>query len=304
VEVSLQHLRIFVAVADERSFSRAADKLFTSQPHVSNQVRKLEEQFGTQLFVRSSTAVEMTEGGEVLYRHATQILGELRQMQTEMRQFTDLTRGSLVVASCAAAGHGLLPAVLARFLETSGSIKVDLRVGNSERVLDMLAQHIAEIGLCTRPSERTRLESKPLYIEPLVLVAAAAAPAPQQVDRDWLRANRMVLREPGSATRERTLALVGETYAPEPVVTEGTTAVNEAVARGLGWSLVPARAAAAWLDDGRLRRLETALELPSHEYYVISGSGTTHSPAAKSFLALVVEIAGAAGAAGARAPLS
>lgn len=294
MEVSPQHLRIFVAVADERSFSRAAEKLFTSQPHVSNQVRKLEEQFGTRLFTRTPTSVELTESGEVLHRHATQILGDLRQMQTEMRQFTDLTRGSLVVASCAAAGHGLLPTVLARFLATSGSIKVDLRVGNSQRVLDMLARHTAEIGLCTRPSERPRLESQPLYLEPLILVHASGADAPAAVDRDWLHSRRMVLREPGSATRERMLALVGEGSAPEPVVMEGTTAVNEAVARGLGWSLVPARAAVGWLDDGRLRRLETELPLPSHEYHVISNSGLARSPAAKSFLALVVEVAGEA----------
>jgi DNA-binding transcriptional LysR family regulator len=291
MEVSHQHLRIFIAVADERSFSRAAEKLFTSQPHVSNQVRKLEELVGTQLFNRTPTAVELTEGGTVFYVHAERILGDLRQMQAEMRQFTDLTRGSLVVGSCAAAGHGLLPTVLERFLEKSGSIKVDLRVGNSQRVLEMLEQHSVEIGLCTRPSGRPRLKSEPLYAEPLVLVGAGGEEAPAEASREWLRERRMVLREPGSATRERMLALVGEAPGSEPIVVEGTTAVNEAVARGLGWSLVPARSATGWLRDGRLRELETSLELPCHEYHVISSSGLARSPAAKSFLALVREVA-------------
>jgi DNA-binding transcriptional LysR family regulator len=295
VEVSLQHLRTFLAVADERSFSRAAEKLFTSQPHVSNQVRKLEERFGTKLFVRTPTAVELTSAGHVLHDHATVILIQLRDMHAEMREFTDLARGTLVVASCAAAAHDLLPAVFCRLLETSASINIDLRVGNSQRVLEMLAEHTAEVGLCTRPSDRTRLESTPLYHEPLILIASGAAASPTVVDRAWLRSHRMVLREPGSATRERTLELVGDVFTPAPAVMEGTTAVNEAVARGLGWSLVPARSAAGQVDDGTLRVLDTDLVLPSHEYHVICGAGLACSPAARSFLALVVELAAARG---------
>src|SRR5579859_1285934 len=94
----LRHIRYFLAVAEQRSFTRAADALHVSQPTLSQQIRQLEETLGVQLFDRSGRTVQLTEFGEVYARHARAALHELDTGQRALHDVADLGSGSLRLA--------------------------------------------------------------------------------------------------------------------------------------------------------------------------------------------------------------
>src|SRR5699024_2634269 len=105
--VTLQQLEIFRAVAQNLSFSVAARQVYTSQPHVSNQIRKLEEHYRVPLFVRSRPGISLTEAGAALYERITAILDDIDEAEQGIQQFRGLRRGSVTVAATASAGNHL-----------------------------------------------------------------------------------------------------------------------------------------------------------------------------------------------------
>ena len=124
--MDLTALRVFLAVAEERSFSRAAAKVHRTQPAVSQAVRRLERDLGEELFDRSSKSGTLTDAGRVLQNYGQRLVRLAEETESAMRELRDLRRGRVLIGANEAAVHTLLP-LMARFRQRVPDIAVDVR---------------------------------------------------------------------------------------------------------------------------------------------------------------------------------
>lgn len=286
MSVTLQQLEFFRAVARNLSFSNAAKELYTSQPYVSNQIRRLEDHFGVPLFVRSHPRISLTEAGEVLHERIQQILDDVDGLEQVVQQFQGLGRGTVTLAATESMGNHLIPELIAVFQQDYPGVVVRARVGNTEDVLEWIDLDEAEIGISPRLPESRSLVVEPFYREPLVIICPAAMDLPDPLSLSSLARLPKVVREDGSLTLTKMQGLLEEHPSGTDFVAqfEGTTAVNEAVAAGLGVSLVPERSTKAWVAAGSVRTVELEGADLHHDFYLIYPKRRYVTPAGRALI--------------------
>src|ERR671935_672141 len=156
--MDLQSLKIFLAVAHERSFSRAAAKVHRTQPAVSQAVRRLEADLGEQLFDRSSKGRTLTDAGKVLQNYGQRLVRLAEEAEGAMRELRDLRRGRVLVGANEAAVHTLLP-LIAKFRQRVPDITIDVRRVPARQIAVEVQQGSLDFGALTfHPAEPGLLE--------------------------------------------------------------------------------------------------------------------------------------------------
>lgn len=253
MSVSHSQLRAFHAVAENGSFTRAADQLCLSQPAVSDQVRKLEEYYGVMVFHRDKRSVRLTDVGERLFGLTRRLFDISTDAHELLMDYRTLTTGSLNLAVDAPV-H-VLPHV-ARFCARYPGIEVKIETGNTDDVLQRLFSHRADLALLGRSVEDERLLTLHLRSDPMVAFVAHGHPwaARASIRLADLDGAPLVLREQGSVTRqtlEEEMAAAG-LRVRKAIEVEGREAALEAVAFGIGAGVV---SAAELGSDSRVRAL-------------------------------------------------
>lgn len=253
MSVSHAQLKAFHAVAQHGSFTVAAQRLFLTQPAISDQVRKLEERYGVMLFHRNKRSVKLTDLGERLLGITQRLFAVEMEAEELLQDSRSLQSGSLTLAVDAPV-H-VLPQI-ARFCERYPGITVKIETGNTDESLHRLFNYQADLALLGRDVSDDRLLSIPLRSDPFVAFVALSHPWATRDSINWadLHDTPLVLREPGSVTR---LSLEEEMNAAglrirKAIVAEGREAAREAVAIGMGVGVV---SAAELGFDSRLRGL-------------------------------------------------
>ena len=156
--MDLAALKIFLAVAQERSFSRAAAKVHRTQPAVSQAVRRLEDDLGEQLFDRSSKTGTLTEAGRMLQNYGQRLVRLAEETESAVRDLRDLRRGRVLIGANEAAVHTLLP-LIARFRQRYPDIAADVRRVPARQIAVEVQQGSLDFGALTfRPPEEGLLE--------------------------------------------------------------------------------------------------------------------------------------------------
>ncbi|WP_223481625.1 LysR substrate-binding domain-containing protein, partial [Pseudomonas sp. BF-B-15] len=235
MSVSHAQLKAFHAVAVHGSFTKAAERLFLTQPAISDQVRKLEERFGVLLFHRNKRSVRLTDLGERLLSITQRLFVIEAEAQELLHDSQALQTGSLILAVDAPV-H-VLPQI-ARFCERYPGISVKIETGNTDESLFRLFNYQADLALLGRDVSDERLISLPLRNDPMVAFVSRNHP---WADRESicladLDDTPLVLREIGSVTRQ-TLEeeMAGAGFRIRPAIqVEGREAAREAVVVGIG----------------------------------------------------------------------
>src|SRR6516165_5397466 len=167
--MDLGALKIFLAVAHERSFSRAAAKVHRTQPAVSQAVRRLESELGEELFDRSSKHATLTEAGRVLQNYGQRLVRLAEETESAVRELRDLRRGRVLVGANEAAVHPLLPLV-ARFRERCPQIAVDVRRVPARQIAVEVQQGSLDFGALTFHPAEEGLLLVPVGTDELVLL--------------------------------------------------------------------------------------------------------------------------------------
>lgn len=243
-------LRAFHHVAVCGGFSRAADQLRLTQPAISDQVRKLEEEYDILLFDRQRRQVRLTPAGERLLEITRRMFDTEQQALDLLSEARALRAGHLRIVADAA--HHLL-AILAVFRERYPGVRVTLRSGNTESVVASLHAYEADVGVLGDVPAGREFEVVRLNSTPIIAFAARAHPATMKRRMSFaeLLAFPLVLREEGSKTRrklEEGAAAAGISL-PPAIEAEGREAVREIVASGAGIGFV---SQAEFGDDPRL----------------------------------------------------
>ena len=239
--VSHAQLKAFHAVAVHGSFTRAAERLFLSQPAISDQVRKLEERFGVLLFHRNKRSVRLTDLGERLLGITQRLFVVQAEAQELLQDSQALQTGSLVLAVDAPV-H-VLPQI-ARFCERYPGIRVRIETGNTDESLARLFNYQADLALLGRDVNDQRLLTLTLRSDPMVAFVAQTHPwaSRSSICLADLDDTPLVLREVGSVTRqtlEEEMSRVGLRIRAA-IQVEGREAAREAVVVGIGVGVVSA----------------------------------------------------------------
>ncbi|MFD7444716.1 LysR family transcriptional regulator [Streptomyces sp. NPDC059909] len=260
--MQFQQLQYFVAVAETRHFTRAAERVHVSQPSLSQQVRALEKELGAELFSRARGNIALTDAGEALLPLARRILADADTARHEVQELAQLRRGRIRLGATPSVCTGLLPDVLRAFHDLHPGIELLIEEGGSHDLVRELARGALDLALVVLPlpTPSPALTTVELLQEDLVVVssAAAEAPVPRRAARIAdLHGVPLVMFRHGYDLRELTVAACrAEGFEPSFTVEGGEMdAVLGFVRAGLGVAVVPQMVAARSGRDLRVTAL-------------------------------------------------
>lgn len=246
--MTLQELRYLVALADHSHFGRAAKACHISQPTLSTQIKKLEEQLGVTLFERTNKSVHATPAGEDVVARARQILADTDAiLAAGQRQAAPLT-GSLRLGVIPTLGPYLLPWLIPALRRDYPALRLTVQEDVTAHLLEGLASHRLDAALLALPVSQAGMESKALFDEPFWLATPSGdkLAKAKAVTADELRGKRLLLLTEGHCLRDQALAICGsfdtENGAQGDFRATSLETIRQMVATGLGSTLLPAMA--------------------------------------------------------------
>ena len=253
--MDLSALRVFLAVAHERSFSRAAAKVHRTQPAVSQAVRRLEVELGEQLFDRSSKTGTLTEAGRMLQNYGQRLVRLAEETESAVRELRDLRRGRILIGANEAAVHTLLP-LMARFRQRYPDIAIDVRRVPARQIAVEVQQGSLDFGALTFHPAEEGLLVVPVGTDELVLLVPPAHELAKrrQVQMEDVAKEPVVAHNDPSPARERVLRLFESRHVPLRMVISlpSLDGIKRAVEMKLGVAMLPRRCAITEIASGRL----------------------------------------------------
>lgn len=287
--MELRQLRYFLAVAQHKSFTRAAHAIHLSQPSLSIQIHALEDELGSPLFHRLGRQVALTDAGMVLYDYAKRALRDLDQAKETIREITGAERGQLTIGVLSTVNTYLIPPVVARFRRRFPNLAIHIYAQPSQDIEQELLSNQLDLGLCLLPTTAPRLVTKRLFTETLCLVGPRTARSLGTRTKMSNLANLpLVLMPTDYCLRkmiESACAHVGihpnvsiEMSAPEGIL--------EVVAQGAGWTILPELYVRHANKDLGLQVVKLYDPVPRHAVGFASLAHRYLGPAAHAFMDL------------------
>jgi DNA-binding transcriptional LysR family regulator len=285
--MDINHLEVFLAVAQERSFSRAAESLHRTQPAVSQAIRRLETELGESLFDRSSKDGTLTAAGRVLLDFSQQMLNLRHHAQSAIRELRDLQRGKLSLSANEYTVNSLLP-LIPVFRARHPHIKIEIKRSLASRIPGEIIGRDVEIGVISFKPNDTALKSLSVGLDELALVVAPDHPLAQKqiISVRELGAESFIAHNVPSPYREKVIKTFAQARTPLNISMEMPTleSIKRLVEQGLGIALIPRLAAQIEIDRKQLAGLVVREMKFERRLHLIYRRGATLSHAAKAFL--------------------
>ncbi|HEY97382.1 MAG TPA: LysR family transcriptional regulator [Dehalococcoidia bacterium] len=263
--MNLEHLKTFQEVVRLGSFSEVAKKLAITQPAVSFQIQRLEQELGTRLIDRSRREITLTAAGKRLLHFAKFIEGERGQLQHDLEQLREEVSGELLIAASTIPGEFLLPGMLAKFKKMHPAVRVQVDISDSLAVIDGVEQNRYELGFCGISPEGHELTSLKVAEDRIVLTVFPEHPFARrdQISAGELEGESLIFRENTSGTQrhlESYLSREGLNLKKfKPILILGTSqAVVAAVEGGAGIAFVSNLAIKKSLVLGLIKQVRVA----------------------------------------------
>lgn len=282
----LRQLEMIEAVARLGSLTSAADAMAVTQPAISSQMRKLEDQVGIALLEKEGRGVRLTEAGEEVVHHARRVGLVLDDLNESLRQFKSIDKGLLRVAVVSTANY-FITKDIAEFRSEHPGVDINLRVANRDTILQLLDQNETDLAITGQPPDDADVVARPFKDNPLVVIAP---PHHELVGRHNIEASELarhsfVVREDGSGTRAVMEAAFRQ-YGFEcdiSCVLSSNEAVKQAVQAGLGLAVISKQTTDLEVETGRLAILSTETLALMRRWFVVYRNYRRLSPAALAF---------------------
>ena len=298
--MNLKQIEAFVFVADEKSFSKAASKMFLTQPTVSAHVSSLEDELNVSLFNRTARGAELSMDGKRMYLYAKQII-ELHDAilsQFGAGDAENVTHQVVIAASTIPAQY-LLPEILARYSRKYPNARFSVKESDSAGVIREITEHTAEIGFTGTLPEKKQCIIYPFYEDELIVVAPNTPVFRKRKEQgrkpvDWIASEPLIMREEGSGTRKETEAYLKKSGINPAnlnvVATIGSPeAILRSVSKGVGCAVMSHLAAREALDRKTVTGFAFEGGGARRHLYMIVGRKTPLSEAAKRLIQVVRE---------------
>lgn len=292
---TLKQMLTFIEVARDRSVSKAATRLFVTQPAVSMQLRQLEDAFGLALVAPSGRNIKLTQAGEEFLTHAIAAVAQFRNLEASMAEHVGLKKGRIELAVVSTAKY-FVPMLLVRFAKQVPGIEVRLHIDNRENILAMLSRNEVDLVIMGRTPTNLDCEATPFVTNPMGIVCAPGHPLSRRKHAafELLRDHGFVVREQGSGTRAAMERLFAQHAVPLKVVMEvpSNETIKQAVMAGMGLSFLSLRTVRHELAAGHLALVDiSGMPIVGH-WYVTHLRQSRLSPASKAFKDFLIEQGG------------
>jgi DNA-binding transcriptional LysR family regulator len=300
--MDLRALEVFCKIVELKSFSRAAEAVFLTQPTVSGHIKALEAELGLRLLDRAGKTVTPTRAGDLLHGYARRILALREEAQQAINEHKGGLTGHLAVGGSSIPGAYILPPLVATFKRDHPKVTATLSVSGSRDIVRGVIEGTYEVGMVGARFEESRVHYEPFAQDELLLAVAGSHP---WAGRGTIRPAELadqpfVMRERGSGTRkvtEECLAAHAVDLGSLRVVLEVTSneAVRQALKAGAGIAIVSRRA----IEDDIRCKTVAAMRIHGikllRDFYLVTHKSRSRSPLGNAFLSFLQQSATAAG---------
>jgi DNA-binding transcriptional LysR family regulator len=270
--------------------TRAATHLGLTQPALSIQIKTLEAELGEALFARHRKQMQLTQAGEIFYRHVQTVLTTLEEAKTEVAELHQLLRGHLAMATSDTNSAYILPEVLQQFCAYYPHVRIDIRNKMSSQVLQLVLDHEVDFGIATLPMAHRQVITETLFHREEVVICPVDHPLSRAATVSLAQVSPypLLALSPGSTSRQLLDLAFQHAGVPMQVAMNlGSMGVMKRfVEIGLGVAIVPRVAVAEEVQQGRLAALSVE-DLPAREIGLVERKDTHRSPPAVAFLHLL-----------------
>lgn len=259
---SLRQLKAFVLVVENKSFTKAAKRLYMTQPAISAQIKALEERLEVQLMERNDKSVVLTEAGQLFYEEAGKILQLYEGFMEAIDELKGIRRGRLLLSASTIPGEYVLPMLMGEFGREYPGIQLCLKIADTGVVVQQLIDRDIDLGIIGAPVKHETISLSEFIRDELIIIGPAIeGHRDLELTPGELVASKLILREPDSGTRMMFYEkLENNGVDPErlQVVMElgSTRAIITAVESGLGLSVVSRLSALDALQLGKVREVK------------------------------------------------
>ena len=296
--MDFHQLKIFLEVARRKSFTRAAESSFLSQPTVSAHIKKLEDEVGTLLLNREKRELELTTAGKILFQYGQELLETKARALSAIQEEQRIVKGHLEIAASSVPGTYILPCLLQAFLREHPEVTFSVLLRDTEQVLHCVKDYSYELGLAGESGEREGLGQIKLMEDELILVSSPEIKLPMVEQKEGIIptvalrdciALPFLFREAGSATRmifEKALKKQsGEAISLKVLgYLEGQEAIKRAARAGLGLTVISKKAVEGELKAGLLKGYLLENIPLKRSFYLVFRKKSIIDPLNKAFL--------------------
>lgn len=293
---TFKQIQTFIEVARHKSVSKAAERLFVTQPAVSMQIKQLEDAFGLALIEPMGRNIRLTHAGEAFLTHAISAMGQFKDLEATMAEHVGLSKGRIDLAVVSTAKY-FMPMLLVHFGKLFPGIDIQLNIDNRENVLGMMARNEADLVVMGRSPANMDCQATPFATNPLAILSAPdhALARRKQLPFSALADHGFVVREQGSGTRAAMERLFTEHQTSLKVVMEmpSNETIKQAVMAGMGLSFLSLRTVRHELAGGYIALVDIQGLPQQGHWYITHLSQKKLSPAAQAFRSFLIEQGGA-----------
>ncbi len=285
--MDIRQLRYFAATVRLGSVGAAAAENFVTQPAVSLQLKKLEDEVGEKLLIRRGRQLVATEAGQALATRAEEVIRLLSALEADVSGLKALTSGTLRIGNTDAASVYVLPDVYRAFHKKYAGVRIEIMVAETRRLVEALRARRIEIAIATMPINERGLEVRPIYREELVPVAHPDHPLASRrgATLQDLASHDVITYPAGAVTRamiDAVFAAHGESLRPRMEISS-PEAMKRLTQAGLGVSILPRPVVAPELGRKTLKAIALAGIRFEREIGMVFRADDTLSPAARVF---------------------
>ena len=276
--ITMQQLEALIQLVDAGSFTRAADKMFLTQPTLTKHIKNLEDAVGTLIINRANKSPSLTPEGQVLYNYAKRMIRLREEAKEKILEIRDHEAGHVFLCASTIPATYILPRLLGQMRKQYPDIRVHLQTCDSEETQQLVINGQVELGVIGKEPYDKRLCSEKLWKDELVLIAPSdykGIRKSEPVSMEQLAKEPFVVRERGSGTRENIENYLQKqyhlTFSAFNIVGEmgSSEAVKEAVIGGLGLSIISLYAVERELKQGVLTVIPLAEGNITRHFYLI-----------------------------------
>ncbi len=290
LHVTLQQIRLFESVARHKSFTRAAEELFLTQPAVSIQIKRLEDNIERKLIETVGKKLFLTPAGDKVFHSCQQILASLNGLRLDLNGLDNDISGELKIA-IVSPGKYFMPYLIGKFLELYPDVVPLITVANRSQVLEALQNNTHDVAITGRIPHDIKVTAQPFFRSDLVVVAHPKNRLvnKRNISLAKLSEEKLILREKGSGVREAMEELFREKGVPfKPFMEFGSTeAIKQTVMAGIGISVLPIHTIRIELKHNYLKVLDVQDFPMPRSWYVTHLKDIELTAPAKAFISLV-----------------
>ncbi|MDI1472441.1 MAG: selenium metabolism-associated LysR family transcriptional regulator [Thermodesulfovibrio sp.] len=257
--MDIHHLKIFVSVYKNKSFSKAANQNFLTQPTVSEHIKNLETYLNCKLFDRVGKKIIPTKEADILYEHALEIIDKLQNLKENIEKIKKIPSGKILIGASTIPGTYILPSFIASFKKFYPDINIQINISDSQNVINSIFSGDILLGFVGTKINNSLIDYIP-FVEDELVVASPNFFDKSFIDVTELLEYPFIVREEGSGTRKETekwlnhLGIKLENL--NIVCTLGSTdAVKQAIKKGIGISILSIHAIKDEIECGKLKAL-------------------------------------------------